>query len=68
MENISKKKEKLERLYQEEDKVNLQISIIDKKLKGLIHEKVRLQKAKEKLAKQVSHNMRLRNTIISELT
>ena len=64
---IERKKQKLQRLHQLEDDANKQISIIDKKFKNLLNEKIRLQKEKAKLVKQVSHNMKLRNNIINEL-
>ena len=67
IEEIERKKQRLQQLHQLEDAVNKQITIIDKKFKNLLNEKIRLQKEKTKLAKQVSHNMKLRNTIINEL-
>jgi len=62
-----RKRQKLQQLHQLEDEINKRIGIIDKKIKELLSEKTKLQREKIKLAKRVSHNMKLRNTIISEL-
>lgn len=68
MENIIKEKyNKLQELHKLEDEVNLSIATIDKRLKGLDEKKIELKNKKRKLAKQVSHNMKLRNTIIEEI-
>lgn len=53
-------RERLLLLHKAEDELNRKIGSIDAQIKGLT-------KDKAKLAKQVSSNMRYRNTLISKL-
>lgn len=53
-------RERLLLLHKEEDELNKKMGSIDAQIKGL-------NKDKAKLAKQVSSNMRYRNTLISKL-
>lgn len=53
--------EKLIQLHAQEDELNSAMTTINKEI-------AELEKKKKKIAKQVSHNMRLRNKIINELS
>ena len=69
MENseVKRKKSKLKELHDLEDKINKEINVCDRKIRGCFFDiKLAIAK-KQKLGKRISHNMRLRNKIISEL-
>ncbi len=70
MEKADKKRklEKIKELKMLENSINEEVSDIDKELKSFDKRKVSLLKQKSKLVKRVSHNMKLRNIIIDELS
>lgn len=65
--DIQRKKNKLKELHELENDINKQINVCSRKINGYLYSiKLEIQQ-KEKLAKRVSHNMKLRNKIIDEL-
>jgi len=69
MENseIIRKKAKLKELHDLENEINKEIAGCHGKINKCLSNIKELQAKKQKLAKRISHNMRLRNKIISEL-
>ena len=69
MENaeIKRKKAKIKELHDIENNINKQITAIDKKIMSCNTKHSLYNAQKNKLAKRISHNMKLRNKIISEL-
>jgi peptidoglycan hydrolase CwlO-like protein len=65
-EEITRKKKKLKELQELENEINKEISTCDGTINGCLSRIKEQQAKKQKLAKRISHNMRLRNKIISE--
>jgi hypothetical protein len=61
-----KQKEKLGKLHAIENEKNRRICSIDKEINDMNFRIAKLQKEKLSLAKSVSHNMKLRNKIITD--
>lgn len=64
---IEQKKIKLQKLHILEDKINLDMSKVEKKIKFYSEKLESLKNKKKKMAYSVSYNMKLRNKIINEI-
>lgn len=64
---MENKKKKLEELHQLENQLNKENNYLHKRLLGIHHEIIKITLQKKKIAKRISHNMKLRNRIIEEL-
>lgn len=62
------RKDKIEELREKENEVNRELNRLDRESKALAY-RIKMNEVKRKdLAYQISHNMKFRNTLISELT